>query len=564
MTRTLRKQSPAGARVALWLALCAAMLLPLLPAAAQPADATPSAPAFAAMTPVAAATAAPDPKRFSLDFVATDLVDVIKALSAQSGANIAVSSKVSGQVTLRLTDVTVEEALTVISKINGLAFAKVDSTYVIGPPEEVKSLTAAPPPPDQPLNKVLALKYVAAEDAMALLSQAEPTVKCAASPTGGLIATGMPAAIERCATLLAGIDVAPAVSVASRAVYHVKFLEARELVETLKSVFPDLTVTPAPRSATPVVTPPAGVGSDTGLTAIASPAMAAAGQTGSYAGGQQSGSGTAAGRQELSPVTMLVLSGAPATLKRALDLCNELDVAPKQVKISATITEISRDVEKRLGIDWSELGSKTMRIGETDPTDGFAQTPARDLKLGKFMRTNFSIAGIIQALVTEGTARIMANPSVTLLEGRQATIHAGDKIYYPQIVGYTAFGQPISQATEINTGVTLIVNPRLTPEGEITLTLIPSVSSAKANPNFSGYPTVTERSTVTTVRVKSGETFAIGGLIQDDETITINKVPLLGDIPLIGQLFRSTVKHPVHSEVVIIITPEVVESPPAT
>jgi len=579
MTRTVHKQSPARARMALWLALGAAMLLPLLaaPAAAQPAlaDKAPS-PAFTApatpdaasaqsaaslATPIAAAgAAAPDPKRFSLDFVATDLVDVIKALSAQSGANIAVSNKVAGQITLRLTDVTVEEALTVISKINGLAFAKVDGTYVIGAPEEVKSLTAVPPPPDQPQNRVLALKYVPADDAIALLSQAEPSVKCTASPTGGLILKATPAAIERCATLLAGVDVAPAVSVASRAVYKVKYLDAEELTTTLKLVFPDLTVTPAPRSATPIVIPPAGVGTDTGMSAIASPAMTATGQTGTYAGSQQSG--TSSGRQELSPVTMLVLSGAPATLKRALDLCEELDVAPKQVKISATITEISRDVEKRLGIDWSELGSKSMRIGETDPARGFAQTPARDLKLGKFMRSNFNIAGVIQALVTEGTARIMANPSVTLLEGRQATIHAGDKIYYPQIVGYTAFGQPISQATEINTGVTLIVNPRLNPQGDITLTLVPSVSSAKANPNFSGYPTVTERSTVTTVRVRSGETFAIAGLIRDDETITINKVPLLGDIPLIGQLFRSTDKHPIHTEVVIIITPEVVESAP--
>jgi type II secretory pathway component GspD/PulD (secretin) len=154
----------------------------------------------------------------------------------------------------------------------------------------------------------------------------------------------------------------------------------------------------------------------------------------------------------------------------------------------------------------------------------------------------------------------MANPTVIILDGRQATIHAGDKIYYPQIVGRDPLGGQIVQATQIDVGISLIVNPRIGPDGNITLTLVPTVSAITQSV-FEGYPTITERSTVTTVRVKSGETLAIGGLIRDDETITVNKVPLLGDIPIIGDLlFKSTVKHPVRSEVVIIITPEVVES----
>jgi type II secretory pathway component GspD/PulD (secretin) len=559
MTRSAipnRRLSPSQARMWLCLTLSAIALVSLLatPIAAQGSAVAPGTPALAAADPAAPAAA----KRFSLDFVATDLVDVIKALAAQSGANIAVSAKVQGQVTLRLTEVTVEEALAVVTKINGLEFAKIDTTYVVGTPEEVKALKAVPPPPDKPQVKVVALKYLQAEDAIALLSSAEPQVKCSASPTGGLILTATPVALDRCTTLLAGVDVAPAVGVADRAIYTVKYADCQEMVTTLKAVFPDLTITPAPRTATPMVS--AGTtGGMTGATAgLAAPQFSTTGQAGgSSAGGQTSGSGSTA--MEMSPVTRLVLSGAPATLARALKLCQDLDVAPRQVKISTTITEISRDVESRLGIDWSDLAGKVVQIGETDSGGDFNMTPARDLKLGKFMRSNFNIAGVINALVTEGTARIMANPSITLLEGRQATIHSGDKILYPQIVGYDNNGQRIVTASEINTGVTLMVNPRLGPEGDITLTLVPTVSSAKPNPSFGGYPTVTERSTVTTVRVKSGETFAIAGLIRDDESVTVTKVPLLGDIPLLGQLFRSKDKHPTHTEVVIIITAEVVQ-----
>jgi type II secretory pathway component GspD/PulD (secretin) len=553
-------------------ALSAALLLPLVaaPAGAQALGAGSPDPAirgFSEAAPgpalAAAAPAAPAPaKRFSLDFVATDLVDVIKALAAQSGANIAVSGKVSGQVTLRLTDVTVEEALTVISKINGLEFAKVDSTYVVGTPEEVKVLVAVPPPPDQPVTKVLGLKYLPPDDAIALLAKAEPQVKCSASPTGGLILTATPAVLDRAATLLAGLDVAPAVSVADRAVYTVKYADCNELVTTLKAIFPELTVTPAPRSATPTVTQ--GVaGMQGAMAALAAPQLTAQGQAATAAGG--TGGAAGAGQQEMSPLTKVVLSGAPATLARALKLCQELDQPPLQVKISATITEVRSDVESRLGINWSDLaGKSSITVGEaapgdTDPGLTAATIAPHDLKLGKIVRSHLSIGGAINALVTEGKARIMANPTITILDGRQASIHAGDKIYYPQVVGRDINGL-IYQATEIDVGVTLKVSPRVGPEGNITLTLVPTISSI-ADSVFAGYPTITERSTVTTVRVKDGETLAIGGLIRNDETTTVTKVPLLGDIPVIGDLlFKSKVKHPFRSEVVIIITPELVKA----
>ncbi len=514
------------------------------------------------LAPLHAAAAAPAAPRFSLDFVATDMVDVLKALAAQSGANIAVSGKVSGEVTLHLTDVTVEDALAVVTKLNGLDYALLGHTYVVGTPEEVKALVAIPPPPDQPQTRVMALKYLPATDAIALLTEVEPEAKCSASPTGGLILHGTGIVLDRAAALLAGVDVAPAVGVAERAVYTVQYAEPIELMQALKAVFPDLTITPAPRSATPVVTPgSAGGALAGGMGAVAAPQLSAT-ATGGYTttgapGGGQTG-------PEMSPVTKLVLSGAPATLSRALALCKELDTPSVQVKISATITEVRSDVESRLGINWVDLAGKAgitigeLAPGDTDPGLAAATIAPHDLKVGSIQRSHLSIAGTISALVTEGKARIMANPTITILDGRQASIHAGEKIYYPQAIGRDPFGGIIYQATEINVGVTLMVKPKVGPGGEITLTLVPTISSITTSV-FEGYPTITERSTVTTVRIKSGETLTIGGLLRDDETITVNKVPLLGDIPVIGDLlFKSKVKHPFRSEVVIIITPEIV------
>jgi type II secretory pathway component GspD/PulD (secretin) len=74
---------------------------------------------------------------------------------------------------------------------------------------------------------------------------------------------------------------------------------------------------------------------------------------------------------------------------------------------------------------------------------------------------------------------------------------------------------------------------------------------------FPGYPTILERSTVTTVRVKNGETFVIGGLVRDDEIVTSTRIPLLGDLPIVGRLFRFDKRQPQHTEIVIAITPTI-------
>jgi len=601
-SRLTRSTRPALSRVLAFAALAALLAVP-----AAASDGAPAQPVAQPLTLAYASQPVQGP--FSLDFIDTDLVDVIKALAQQSGANIAVSGQVQGTITLSLSNVTLEQALTIVTKLGGVDYAKVDSTYVVGSAEEVQSLKAASfasrvvslkhisadyarqtlgsavpdvtvtaqpgttavvlvgpagaldraeemlaqvdvaAPEAPPVTEVVSLQYAGADEAVTAVADAGLGVQVSRGPAGTLLLKGNGANVAAAKALIAAFDVAPAMGVAERIVYHVKYAVASELAETLAELLPGLQVTLGPRTITPFVTPPSGgaVSGMSGMSALAASGLAAP-TTAATAG------------ESAAPVTTLILSGSKALLARAEALLAQLDVSPPQISVSVTITEVSKDVEDRLGINWQDLaGLAGVAVGEL-PEGEVTDTPySRSIKLGKFHRSHLQITGALNALVTERKASTLANPPTAMLDGREATIHSGEKIYYPQVVGYTALGGQIVQATEIDVGITLKVTPRIGPDRKVTMTVLPSISSITTSV-FSGYPTITERSAVTTVRVADGETFALGGLVRDDETITVNKVPLLGDIPLIGDiLFKSTSRKPHHSEVVVIITPTIVE-----
>jgi type II secretory pathway component GspD/PulD (secretin) len=148
---------------------------------------------------------------------------------------------------------------------------------------------------------------------------------------------------------------------------------------------------------------------------------------------------------------------------------------------------------------------------------------------------------------------------VTTLDGRQTSLHTGETYYYEVAVAAATTGGIVKDIRTFDVGVSLIVNPHINDNDEITMTISPSVAALRGTSEFS-LPIVTERTVVTSVRVKSGETAVLAGLISDEEQITIKKVPFLGDIPLLGELFKHRERRPAHREVLIFVTPTIVEN----
>jgi type IV pilus assembly protein PilQ len=245
------------------------------------------------------------------------------------------------------------------------------------------------------------------------------------------------------------------------------------------------------------------------------------------------------------------------SIKRDLAI---IDVPPRQVMIEALVTEFSKEARKSLGLDASWLGAKDER--QLDVI--FPVGDVLDSTLGlKLFRPDQKIEGwvgdfnvTLKALVQDGKVNIRANPRVATQEGQKATILIGKEQYYVIVTGQGAYAY--GQLERIPVGVSLIIVPYISEKNEITVEIQPEVSDVVGT-GATGLPVVSKRAVVTKVRVKDGETIVIGGLLQKNETVTQRKVPLLGDIPILGYLFSRTDKRVDEVETMVFITPHILK-----
>jgi len=165
----------------------------------------------------------------------------------------------------------------------------------------------------------------------------------------------------------------------------------------------------------------------------------------------------------------------------------------------------------------------------------------------------------VNLLLQYGDARVLANPRITTLSGHTASIRAGDTISILTTAGGGTGTVATTQLQNFQTGVQIDITPAVATDGGITVALHPVVNSLEAFNN--GVPQISTRDTQTTVHLQNNETLVIGGLIQDSIQRNVTKVPLLGDLPLIGGAFRSTQVNSTKNELVIVVTPHIVGSP---
>lgn len=162
----------------------------------------------------------------------------------------------------------------------------------------------------------------------------------------------------------------------------------------------------------------------------------------------------------------------------------------------------------------------------------------------------------VNSLVSNNQATIKARPNITTLNGKKASIDVGTVQYY-RVIDTDSNGDDTTRYQSVSGGVNLEVTPWVSSSGEITLELNPTVSNIGAVSSDDGPPQISRRTLNTTVRVKDGQTVVIGGLIQDIGTEKNSKVPVLGDLPILGGLFRSSSSDIHQTELIMYITPRV-------
>lgn len=253
--------------------------------------------------------------------------------------------------------------------------------------------------------------------------------------------------------------------------------------------------------------------------------------------------------------------------------------APNQVNLRVRVAEVQHNVVKELGINWDAItypGSFAFGIATGLPVLNSLLPTHPSLGATSLLTRNAGIAGtttdsgilgvntaraningIIDALNQNGLVHILAEPNLTAMSGQTASFLAGGE--FPILVP-SGPQQVTVQFKQY--GVRLTFTPVVLAGGRISLRVRPEVSalSATGAVQFQGYtiPALTTRRAETTVELGSGQTFAIGGLLQSDITNTINKVPALGDLPVLGPLFRSTQFQHNESELIILVTPYLV------
>ena len=159
-------------------------------------------------------------------------------------------------------------------------------------------------------------------------------------------------------------------------------------------------------------------------------------------------------------------------------------------------------------------------------------------------------------MVTKGKAKVLAKPHVVTMNGRKADILIGSRI--PVIVEHMENGVKTTTTEYKDAGIKLTYTPIISADNEITADVEAEVSTPYLVPEMKAYRIIT-RSANTMVRLASGQLLAIGGLIDKEEGKTFRKVPILGDIPLLGKLFQSHGKSLEESEIIILIRADVIE-----
>jgi type IV pilus secretin PilQ/predicted competence protein len=278
----------------------------------------------------------------------------------------------------------------------------------------------------------------------------------------------------------------------------------------------------------------------------------------------------------------LIIVTSPRVIAEIQSIVAEMDRPARQVMLEARVVEVSTDGLKKLGIDWDLLNRQGFTFVEgsydsvrTDNleapgvlTQGKAvpNTPGTDdiWRLGNFTRLPKVFRAFVDLLIRDGNARVLAQPKLVTLNGKEATMLAGQRI--PYLVSQTVFAggaaAPTQSVQREEVGIKLSITPLINADGYITVHIRPEVSTVTGfRGDRSDLPVVATRQAETTVRLKDGASVVIGGLLNEEKTTTRTKVPFLGDIPWIGGLFRHESTQTSNRDLIIEVTPHLIPEP---
>ncbi len=433
--------------------------------------------------------------------------------------------------------------------------------------------------------------------------------------TNSIIAiTPQPEYLKRLQEWLYRLDVGAGENGTQLYVYDVKNVKAVELADHLNVVFTGRS-SGAARSTSGNTAPglrstnigggTGGVGAgnySTGLNsarAPATPVQPNVSTTGSGAPSAAGGKDNGIRITAIEENNQLLIMATPGEYDSILAAIRRLDVSPLQVQIEAKVLEVTLTGDLEFGVQWWLAGlinaggnntgyqygrqpdysqNYTGNLADRHRAALGGATPPSPNTVANglfytFLNRNFQVA--LNALQTNRNTKTLSAPSMVVLNNQQAQITVGTQVPITQIsyggipltssgtgstTGAGALTSTVGQVSYISTGVTLNVKPRVNPGGLVYLDVEQEVSAPGAPAAGSTNPPISQRALQTQIAVQSGQTVLLGGLISEDDLATDSGVPGLSKVPVLGKLFGNTSRNRARTEIIVLITPQVIAS----
>lgn len=486
-------------------------------------------------------------KGIVLNFNDVDISTMAKFISDLTGKNIVMDDRVKGKISVfSPAKLTVDEAFgvfTSVLELKGFTVVKAGRVYKIVPTSAarqagIKLITGSERTPVNELYvaRLIRLERISASETAAFL---QPVVSkdghiAPFGPANMLLVVDSSLNIQKILDIIKSIDV-PSPSTNSKV--NVCYLENADSSEVAKVLD----------------------GMIKGNSANA--ALAGSSQQSALEGGKVSITSDKA-------TNSLVIMASPTDYQNLLQVIRKLDRRRKQVFVQALIAEISidklREIGTQIGVSGAGTDGSVAAAGVFDAFGFLGATASAQqsavVEVLQGLAKNVNISAVLKLLDQNDALNVLSTPNIMTSDNKEAEIFVGENVPFLTQTNLTSTGLSQQSIERKDTGITLRITPQIT-EGEyIKLDIYQEISAVK-NAVFKGAAadiTTTKRSAKTSVVVKDAETVVIGGLIQNRDEETVNKIPLLGDIPILGYLFKTKSKTRQKTSLMILLTPRIV------
>ena len=449
-------------------------------------------------------------QRVSLNFKDASLISVLEILKRKANINLLAGREVTGKVTAMLDDVPLMKAMELVLRENGYGLVYEEGIYRVVPLELAEQMGVAT------ATETFKLEYAVASEAMLVVKEIV-TAKgkvVASDDVNILIVTDDPGNMPRIAEVIQEIDVEPTIVDTMTGTFRLSYLEALSAATMLEKM---------------VTKDVASVIAD-------------------------------------ATTNTIVLTDTPANFQVVSDLIAVLDQKPDQVFIEVLMVDAVLSDGAEFGVEWIARAIRgpgtnlQEAVFETDLGNiGTLPLDADIMTLG-VIGGDIDISARIAAEVTSRDATILADPKILVVNNETAKIEIVSEVPFQEITQSTQ-GPPVASTEFKDIGVTLDVTPRITHENTIILRVRPEESYISGRTD-DGIPIEDSRRADTTIMLADGQTVVMGGLRNISTTDSVTKVPWLGDIPLLGRLFRNTVTEQVNTELLLFLTVHIVKGAP--